>query len=138
VLLYNREKDGNKMSARANGKWGGMNWIRQDKRFAIYLRDGLACACCGRSVEEGTRLTLDHIIPRSCGGDNKETNLITACDKCNSTRGARNIHEFTLAVAQYTGKSASGIMVFIEEKRNLSLDSFKVQAKEIIASRKKN
>lgn len=32
--------------------WQGMNWIRQDKRLAIYLRDGLACVWCGeRSVE---------------------------------------------------------------------------------------
>lgn len=31
----------------------GMNWIRKDKRLAIYMRDGMACVYCG--------LTLDHL-----------------------------------------------------------------------------
>ncbi|KKK72946.1 hypothetical protein LCGC14_2898780, partial [marine sediment metagenome] len=34
----------------------GMNWIRPEKRLAIYLRDGLACCYCGATVEDGTKL----------------------------------------------------------------------------------
>jgi len=37
----------------------GMNWIRKEKRLAIYLRDGLACGYCGQSIEDGAKLTLD-------------------------------------------------------------------------------
>jgi hypothetical protein len=48
----------------------GMNWIRQEKRLAIYLRDGLACCWCGFTVEDGVRFTLDHIVPRQMGGGN--------------------------------------------------------------------
>jgi len=136
-MLYNKEKDGTEMSARSKGKWQGMNWIRQDKRLAIYLRDGLACAYCGSSVEEGTQLTLDHIVPHCKGGSNKEDNLITSCHKCNSTRGSRDVYEFALAVAQYIGRNANEIMDFIEKKRNVSLGSFRIQAKEIIFNRKK-
>jgi 5-methylcytosine-specific restriction endonuclease McrA len=49
--------------ARSRGEWQGMNWIRQEKRLAIYLRDGLACGYCGDSVENGAKLSLDHLKP---------------------------------------------------------------------------
>ena len=63
------------------------NWIRRDKRLAIYLRDGMACAYCGKGVDdEGTRLSLDHLVCRSHGGSNMEGNLITCCISCNSSR----------------------------------------------------
>jgi hypothetical protein len=79
----------------------GMNWIRQEKRLAIYLRDGLACAYCGLCVENGAKLTLDHYTPRSEGGSNDAVNLVTACHRCNSARGDRGVAEFAEAVASY-------------------------------------
>lgn len=87
--------------ARANGKWNGMNWIRQEKRLAIYLRDGLACAYCGEGIEQGAKLTLDHILPHSQGGTNSEGNLVTACHRCNSLRRDRPVDEFAASVASY-------------------------------------
>jgi 5-methylcytosine-specific restriction endonuclease McrA len=64
----------------------GMNWIRPEKRLAIYIRDGLACAYCGHGVEDSAKLTLDHVVPRSQGGSNETQNLITACHRCNTER----------------------------------------------------
>ena len=48
-------------------------------RSRIYKRDGYVCAYCGSSKQ----LTLDHVMPRSRGGDNSWTNLVTCCHKCN-------------------------------------------------------
>lgn len=79
----------------------GMNWISQHKRLAIYLRDGLACCYCGAGVTEGAQLTLDHIQPYSKGGSNHERNLITCCNKCNSSRGNRELLDFVDATANY-------------------------------------
>ena len=81
--------------------WNGMNLIRQEKRLAIYLRDGLACAYCGHSVEQGATLTLDHLKPHSRGGHNHESNLVTACERCNKSRGVRTVRGFARAVAEY-------------------------------------
>ena len=64
----------------ANGGQG-MNWIRKEKRLAIYLRDGLACCFCGEGVEDGAKLTLDHLTPHSHGGTNGAENLATACHR---------------------------------------------------------
>ncbi len=84
-----------------NDKWQGSKWCRQSTRLAIYLRDGLACVYCGAALEENTQLTLDHVRPVSKGGDNKAGNLVTACSRCNSSRGSRTVAAFAAAVALY-------------------------------------
>jgi hypothetical protein len=78
-----------------------MNWIRKEKRLSIYLRDGLACVWCGQAVEDGIKLTLDHLIPHSQGGSNQADNLVTSCHMCNSSRGARAWKIFADVVATY-------------------------------------
>ena len=66
-------------------KGQGMNWIRKDKRLAIYLRDECECAYCGSQES----LTLDHLVPVCKGGSNSQTNLVTACIECNLKRGKK-------------------------------------------------
>jgi 5-methylcytosine-specific restriction endonuclease McrA len=58
------------------------------KRLRIYMRDKFRCQYCGdkRSV---THLTLDHIQPRSRGGDNSPLNVVTACMDCNNRKANR-------------------------------------------------
>ena len=72
----------------------GMNWLPKARRLAIYLRAGLACAYCGASVEDDARLSLDHLRPYSKGGTNETSNLVTACGRCNSSRGTRTVRGF--------------------------------------------
>lgn len=70
------------------GKYNGSKWIRPDKRLSIYIRDGFQCLYCGRDLRNETpdQLNLDHLLPRSAGGSNHETNLITSCKSCNCSR----------------------------------------------------
>ena len=82
-------------------KGQGAKWITRHKRLAIYLRDGLACAYCGSAIEDGAKLTLDHLQCRHTGGSNHESNLVTCCVRCNSSRSDRSVAEFCAAVAQY-------------------------------------
>jgi hypothetical protein len=124
-------------NARDRGEWQGMNWIRQEKRLAIYLRDGLACAYCGDSVENGAKLTLDHVTPHSKGGSNEATNLVTCCHRCNSARGNRSVTSFAKAVAEYLGHQveASEIVRHVRNAARRSLTGPKAEAKELIARR---
>ena len=78
-----------------------MNWVRQEKRLAIYLRDGMACAYCGTGLEDGERFTLDHIKPTNRGGTNEASNLITACERCNCSKQDRSMWAFAKACAAY-------------------------------------
>jgi len=58
-------------------------------RNRIFKRDGYECAYCGSKKS----LTIDHIIPKSRGGENSWTNLITCCSSCNRYKGDRTPEE---------------------------------------------
>ena len=62
------------------------------KRLRIYMRDKFRCQYCGdkKGVSE---LTLDHILPRSRGGDNSPVNIVTACVACNNRKANRTPDE---------------------------------------------
>mgnify|MGYP001580414848 CR=1 FL=1 len=71
-------------------------WIRSEKRLAIYLRDSLMCLYCGKDLrnEAPENVTLDHLVPRSAGGSNDATNLCTSCRRCNCSRQDRPWMDF--------------------------------------------
>ena len=48
-------------------------------RSQIYKRDKNSCQYCGAT----TKLTIDHVIPRSKGGQDTWENLVVACSSCN-------------------------------------------------------
>jgi 5-methylcytosine-specific restriction endonuclease McrA len=58
------------------------------KRLRIYMRDKFRCQYCGDKKAAG-ELTLDHILPRSRGGDNSPVNIVAACIKCNNRKSNR-------------------------------------------------
>ena len=130
-------KTAQKATARTNGNWQGMNWIRQEKRLAIYLRDGMACSWCGKGVEEEIVLSLDHLKAHVDGGSNHETNLVTCCKFCNDSRGARKQAAFARAVAAYVnhGVTAEQILARVRNNSMRSLKPFISQAKALIEQR---
>jgi 5-methylcytosine-specific restriction endonuclease McrA len=58
-------------------------------RQNLFKRDGSQCQYCGSTKD----LTLDHVIPKSKGGQSTWTNLTTACQKCNSIKGDKTPEE---------------------------------------------
>lgn len=54
-------------------------------RSNVFLRDRFRCQYCG----EETELTYDHVIPRSRGGETCWTNIVAACEPCNTKKGHR-------------------------------------------------
>jgi 5-methylcytosine-specific restriction endonuclease McrA len=57
-------------------------------RRAIWKRDDFTCQYCGRKPP-GDECTLDHVIPKSLGGDTSWTNCVLACYACNSQKADR-------------------------------------------------
>ena len=109
-------------------------WIRKEKRRAIYLLDGNCCRLCGKTEKELKKakscLTLDHLICWSDWGSNKVCNLITLCLECNSSRGTDKIEEFIV------GKPA-GFVSEIKARLTYNekdLAAYKVAAKFWIAN----
>ena len=123
------------MAKKSKRAWNGSKWCRPSTRLAIYLRDGLACAYCGATVEDGAQLTLDHVRPHSKGGDNSPHNLVTCCKRCNSARGNRPLRTFARAVADYLdhGVQADEIVRHIENCRRRALP--RGEAREMLRRR---
>jgi len=57
-------------------------------RRNIFARDASTCQYCGKRFTT-SELSLDHIIPRSRGGNSSWENLVCACIKCNVRKGGR-------------------------------------------------
>jgi len=124
-------------TARDRGDWQGMNWCRQSTRLAIYLRDGLACGWCGASVENGTKLSLDHLKPHSKGGSNEATNLVTSCSRCNSARGNRSVRKFSCDVAGYLGNGVEPAEIerHVRNTSRKAMTGPRAEARELIVRR---
>jgi 5-methylcytosine-specific restriction endonuclease McrA len=61
-------------------------------RRNIFARDNNQCQYCGKKFPT-TELSLDHIIPRSQGGQSTWENIVCACVKCNVRKGGRTPKE---------------------------------------------
>ena len=63
--------------------------LRLTKR-EIMRRDNYTCQYCGQRTPH---LTIDHVTPRSLGGDHSWDNLVAACPSCNHRKGGRTIQQ---------------------------------------------
>lgn len=57
-------------------------------RRNIYARDASRCQYCGKRFAS-SELSLDHVVPRSRGGENTWQNIVCCCVKCNVRKGGR-------------------------------------------------
>ncbi len=61
-------------------------------RKNILLRDQYTCQYCNRHFPPA-ELTLDHVVPRSRGGDSTWENLVACCRRCNHKKGSHTPEE---------------------------------------------
>lgn len=54
-------------------------------RHKQFLKQGGSCYYCDEPLI-GTRENVEHIIPKIRGGDNRKSNLVLACYKCNKDK----------------------------------------------------
>lgn len=57
-------------------------------RRNLMIRDGYQCQYCGRSPTHRD-LNVDHVVPRSRGGQDSWENLVVSCRSCNLRKGRR-------------------------------------------------
>jgi 5-methylcytosine-specific restriction endonuclease McrA len=69
---------------------------RKISRRALFARDGWRCVYCGTA---SGRLTLDHVVPRSRGGDSVWENVVTSCAPCNLRKGNRLPEEVSMILS---------------------------------------
>ena len=57
-------------------------------RRNLFARDGNKCQYCGKKFPT-SELSLDHVMPRSRGGQATWENIVCACVRCNVRKGGR-------------------------------------------------
>jgi 5-methylcytosine-specific restriction endonuclease McrA len=82
-------------------------------RAMIYKRDGHKCQYCGSTKN----LTIDHIIPRSRGGEDTWENLVVACMPCNSKKSDKLLVETNL-ILRTVPKKPLNKMLFALDRAN--------------------
>ena len=60
---------------------------RRLSRIGVFVRDNHTCQYCGTYSKT---LTLDHVTPRSKGGQHEWNNVVSACSSCNHKKAGRN------------------------------------------------
>lgn len=114
-----KREDYRKRSAQKRADGGDVSRFTRD-RFLILRRDKFKCAYCGlSSLEDGVGLHVDHAVPRSHGGPDIASNLITACERCNlsKTNGELDVETLDRVLAEIGKRNeVNGISPYQEIK----------------------
>lgn len=62
-------------------------------RRAVFARDGSRCQYC-----DGPAESIDHVVPRSRGGEHAWDNVVAACRRCNTHKRDRMLGETTMTL----------------------------------------
>jgi 5-methylcytosine-specific restriction endonuclease McrA len=62
-------------------------------RRAVFARDGSRCQYCAAPAE-----SIDHVVPRSKGGEHAWENVVAACRPCNTRKRDRLLSETTMVL----------------------------------------
>ena len=65
-------------------------------RRAVFARDRHLCQYCGERAE-----SLDHVVPRSRGGEHSWENVVAACRPCNMRKRDRLLAETSMRLARH-------------------------------------
>jgi 5-methylcytosine-specific restriction endonuclease McrA len=90
-------------------------------RRNIFARDNNQCQYCGKKFPT-SELSLDHVTPRSQGGQTTWENIVCACVGCNVKKGGRTPREAGMALIRKPEKPKRSPML------NLKLTSTKYQS----------
>ena len=68
-------------------------------RRNIFARDNNQCQYCGKRFPT-SELSLDHVVPRSQGGESTWENIVCACIDCNVRKGGRTPKQAHLSLVR--------------------------------------
>jgi HNH endonuclease len=72
--------------------WANHDDVMPLRRELLFRRDRYMCAYCGTAFSS-LNLTIEHVKPRSKGGPDAWTNVVTACRACNQKKDDRTPEE---------------------------------------------
>ncbi len=107
----------------------GRTQIPGNIRYFIIQRDDSKCQRCGKGIQDGIKLEVDHKLPVDWGGGNDTNNLWTLCNICNG--GKKNLFsDFDNEIMKEVSKQNSGynkILVFFKLNPNKIIEPFQIE-----------
>jgi hypothetical protein len=85
-------------------------------RSGVLKRDQFTCQFCNKALTP-SMITLEHLLPRSRGGNNSWQNCVCACFPCNNRKGNRTLEE---AGMRLLSKPAVPLLSIANEYRAIS------------------
>ncbi|KZY66691.1 MULTISPECIES: HNH endonuclease [unclassified Oleiphilus] len=79
----------------------------------LFRRDQHTCMYCGQHFSR-LSLTRDHIHPRSRGGKDVWTNVVSACKPCNQRKGARTPEEANMPLLAVPFKPTFSELLYLQ------------------------
>jgi len=71
-------------------------------RRTVLMRDRYTCQYCGAQPAKAN-LTIDHVLPKTRGGDSSWENVVCACKACNLRKGAKTPDEANMYLRTQPG-----------------------------------
>jgi hypothetical protein len=69
---------------------GQIHWSGSIREYIREHELSNQCIYCGQD----SKLTLEHILPRSRGGEDNPDNVVWVCRSCNSEKGSKRLYEW--------------------------------------------
>jgi len=83
-------------------------------RRTVLARDHCTCQYCGERLPKAV-LTMDHVLPRSRGGETCWENVVTACASCNRRKGGRTPEEARMPLLREPRRPRYLALTLLEE-----------------------
>lgn len=97
------------------------DYIRKDfisyncNRKNVIWRDKNICQYCGNKFSFH-ELTMDHVIPKSRGGDKSWENIVACCKKCNTKKSNKTPEEARMPLIKKPSVPRWSIQILLRDK----------------------
>lgn len=85
-------------------------------RRTVLARDNEICQYCG-GMPGRNDLTIDHVLPRSRGGETTWNNVVAACMRCNQRKGNRTPEEANMPLLSRPAQPRYVALVLLRQGR---------------------
>lgn len=86
-------------------------------KYNVHIRDNHTCQYCSKKLNNKTA-TIDHILPKSRGGQNTWENTVTACGVCNTRKDNKTPREANMRLLR-TPKKPKMISMIKQELKDI-------------------
>lgn len=114
VPLWVREAARPLLARVQRGKFFSTMWPKKkNRRERLWLREGKACYYCRHPLEL-SEVQLDHVRPKSDGGDHGDHNRVASCMRCNSLKGVCDMEQWASKAERLLNKARVDMEYFAE------------------------